>query len=99
MQNGLNRIECVAALLSLTLIGCQGPCHELERALELPGWKAKGGTLACARELRTVRRLSAPFGSVVKWRSATLDEQAIIFFGLLEALTKSDENAPLHAFQ
>lgn len=98
MRSGHNRIDVVAAVLTLSLLGCHHPCRELEREMALPGWTAKEGMLACRGELKTLARISKPFGSTAKWRDATVGEEARIFFALQEALVKADPNVPLAGF-
>jgi hypothetical protein len=98
MRSGHSQIECVAAILTLSLLGCHNPCHELEREIALPGWTAKEGMLACRRELKTLARIARPFGSTAKWRDGTVAEEAHIFFALQEALIKADPSVPLAGF-
>jgi len=98
MRSGRNRIDVFAVFLTLGLLGCHNPCRELEREIALPGWTAKEGMLSCRRELKTLERISKPFGSTAKWRDATVGEEAHTFFELQEALIRADLSIPIAGF-
>lgn len=101
MAHGRSRIERISPAVLIAVLGlyaCQNPCRELERKMELPGWTTKDGWFTCRAELRTLARISKPFGSVRQWRTETLGQEARLFFGLQEAISKSNPSEPLHGF-
>lgn len=64
----------------------------------MPQWPPPYSASHCREEQARLNRVSAPFGSVAKWREAVFDQRVRLFLELEQQVIQAPPSAPLSTF-